>query len=218
MSRSASRTDVPSEALDVLGDEWGRPEDVRQVVAEWIRPNVSPTSVVGEVGTGGGRIARQVAPDVGEFHAFDVAPKMLARAEQSLAAVPSFHFHVVAKPVLPSLLESTFDFIYSFDVFVHLDLHVQWSYLREFARVLKPGGLAFVHTSNLRSEPGWARFSAQEAYRVEGFYFVTPEMVRELARRAGFEVEKEIAGTEGNFYYERDYLVLLRKPSGSQAA
>lgn len=200
-------------SLEVLGDEWGDAEAVRQVVAEWITPNVSPGSVAGEIGTGGGRIASLVAPGVGEFHAFDVAPLMLERARQKLRDVPNCHFHVVEAPVLPDGLEGRMDFIYSFDVFVHLDLHNQWSYVGQIAKVLKPGGRAFLHTSNLTSDAGWQRFQAQGGYRVEGFYFVVPDIVRQLAARAGLRVIRELADGAGNFYYERDYLVLLEKPA-----
>ncbi len=211
------KPDSAVESLKDLGDEWGDAQAVQQVVSEWIHPHVRADSVVGEVGTGGARIASLVAPRSGEFHAFDVAPLMLERARRRLQGVPNCHFHVVDRPELPVELNQRFDFVYSFDVFVHLDLHTQWSYLQEFSRVLRPGGRAFLHTANLASEDGWKRFESQGVYRVEGFYFVVPEMVRELCRRAGLRiVEERAAGSgSGNFYYERDYLVLLEKPAAS---
>ncbi|MDQ6839647.1 MAG: class I SAM-dependent methyltransferase [Actinomycetota bacterium] len=64
--------------------------------------------------------------------------------------------------------------MYSFDVFVHLDLHVQWSYIKEIERMLKPGGKVFIHTADLTTSAGWNRFVRQSGYRVEGFYFMTP--------------------------------------------
>jgi SAM-dependent methyltransferase len=199
--------------LDRLGEEWGRLDDVRQVVDKWILPNVSREAVVGELGTGGARVAGMVAPHVGRFHAFDVAAKMLERARHELRTVEGVQFHVLDSPRLPADLGESFDFIYSFDVFVHLDLHVQWRYLQEFHRVLKPGGKAFVHTANLTAEAGWQRFAVQDRYRVEGFYFMVPEAVRTLADRAGLRVLDQLSGQPGNFYYERDYLVLLEKPA-----
>jgi SAM-dependent methyltransferase len=196
-----------------LGEEWGRLEDVEAIVDRWILPHVDGHAVVGELGTGGGRVARLVAPKVGQFHAFDVAPKMLQRARRELRDVRGAQFHVLNAPALPTELAESFDFVYSFDVFVHLDLHVQWRYLQEFRRVLKPGGRAFVHTSNLTAPAGWERFAAQEYYRVEGFYFMTPEAVRTLVDHSGLRMVDELNGAPGNFYYERDYLVLLEKPS-----
>ncbi len=206
------RTDEDPSSVDRLGEEWGRLDDVHQVVDKWILPHVDTDSVAGEIGTGGARVARMVAPSVKEFHAFDVAPRMLERARAELRTVAGAHFHVLERPKLADHLEGRFDFIYSFDVFVHLDLHVQWQYLCEFERVLRPGGKAFIHTANLTADAGWERFVNQDHYRVEGFYFTVPEAVRTLAHHAGLRVIEELSGEPGNFYYERDYLVLLEKP------
>lgn len=195
-----------------LGEEWGRLEDAVQVIDEWILPHVDPASVCGEIGTGGGRVAVRVASKVAKFHAFDVSPKMLKLVEAELGDIPGTRFHHLRTPALPTDVAGQFDFLYSFDVFVHLDLHVQWRYLQEIERALKPGGKAFLHTANLTSDAGWRRFAAQDRYRVEGFYFMTPEAVRTLAHRAGLRVVEELNGSGGNFYYERDFLVLLEKP------
>ncbi len=195
-----------------LGEEWGRLEDAVQAIDEWILPHVDPASVCGEIGTGGGRVAVRVAPKVGEFHAFDVSAKMLRLVEAELADVPGVRFHHLREPAFPLELADRFDFLYSFDVFVHLDLHVQWRYLREVHRALKPGGKAFLHTANLTTEAGWERFVTQDRYRVEGFYFMVPQAVRSLVDRAGLRLLDELGGQPGNFYYERDLLVLLEKP------
>jgi len=199
-------------AVARLGEEWGRLDDAIQVIDEWILPHVGPTSMCGEIGTGGGRVAVRVAPKVGEFHAFDISKKMLALVQTELADVAGARFHHLEAPALPVDLSGRFDFVYSFDVFVHLDLHVQWRYLQEIRRCLKPGGRAFLHTANLTAEAGWQRFAEQERYRVEGFYFTTPQAVRTLIDRAGLRLVEERSGGLGNFYYERDYFVLVENP------
>ncbi|RYY83850.1 class I SAM-dependent methyltransferase [archaeon] len=48
--------------------------------------------------------------------------------------------------------ENFFDFIYSFDVFPHVDTHGIFSYLKEIFKALKPEGLAFFSTSNLLAD------------------------------------------------------------------
>ncbi len=214
LSYDAAAGDDP-ETLVRLGEEWGNLKAVRQVVADWIAPHVDGTSVAGEIGTGGGRVAALVAPTVGSFHAFDISSKMLDRVRDELRSVANARFHFLADPALPDELAGRMDFVYSFDVFVHLDLHVQWRYFQEIERVLRPGGKAFVHTANLTTDEGWRRFARQEQYRVEGFYFVVPEVVRTLAERAGLLVVVEGSPTTGNFYYERDHLVLLEKPASA---
>ncbi|HEU5118411.1 MAG TPA: class I SAM-dependent methyltransferase, partial [Isosphaeraceae bacterium] len=193
--------------------EWGSPSDVQQVVSEWIDPHIHPESVVGEIGTGGGRVAALVAPKVGRFHAFDISARMLDRARHTLSSRTNCEFHLLEAPRLDGFETGSFDFLYSFDVFVHLDLHTQWSYISEVSRLLKPGGQAFLHTANLASNTGWGRFAGQERYAVEGFYFVTPDLVKLLCRQAGLGVVAEMSDGAGNFYYERDYLLLVAKPT-----
>ena len=75
-------------------------------------------------------------------------------------------------------LSKRYHFIYSFDVFVHLDLHTIWSYMKTIHRMLLPNGKCFLSTSNLLAPLGWERFSTQDKYTVGGFYFTTPDAMR----------------------------------------
>lgn len=207
------RSDEDPATVARLGEEWGRLDDAREVIETWVLAHVNPSSVVGEIGTGGGRIARMVAPQVAAFHAFDISAKMIDRVRVELSDVPGVAFHLLDGPRLPSTLAGQLDFLYAFDVFVHIDLHVQWRYLQEVFRILKPGGMAFLHTANLSAPAGWDRFAAQDGYRVEGFYFMTPEAVRILIAHAGLALIEEGGGVpSNNFYLARDYVVLVRKP------
>lgn len=59
----------------------------------------------------------------------------------------TFGYHVTSGNVLP-VGDTTMTFGYSWDSMVHFDKLVVQDYVREFARVLKPGGTAFLHHSN----------------------------------------------------------------------
>jgi SAM-dependent methyltransferase len=137
---------------------------------------------------------------------------MLERARVALADRSNVEFVLLDSPDLPRHLHGSLDFIYSFDVFVHLDVHTQWRYLRQISEVLRPGGHAFLHTSNLTTGEGWKLFSSQAQYAVEGFYFVTPEIVRTLISHTDLELIKESEAGSSNYYLDRDYLFALRKP------
>jgi SAM-dependent methyltransferase len=196
----------------LVGDEWGTPADVERVLEDFVYPYLGPDVHAAEVGIGGGRIAARVAPRVAELWGFDLSKRMLGRAREALAAHANVRFVQLEEASLPSGLDGRFGFVYSFDVFVHLDLHVQYRYLRQMCAMLEPGGLALVHTANLRAPRGWERFASQPAPSIRGFFFVTPETVDLLASRAGLEVERRSEIDESNFYYGRDYVALLRRP------
>jgi SAM-dependent methyltransferase len=209
-------TDIPFEDLkstkkeaQFLGDEWGNLKAVDQVIKEYIDPYINKQSVVGEIGTGGGRIASKVAGKTKEFYCFDISSEMLRKAKNSLQNFNNVSYELLDSPQFSSNFVSKFDFVYSFDVFVHLDLHTIWKYLQQFKVILKNKGRVFIHTTNLTAPDGWARFVSQEEYHVEGHYFVTPEVINTLIERSGLKKVKESKIDPGNFYYYRDYLVVL---------
>jgi SAM-dependent methyltransferase len=197
----------------LVGDEWGTPDDVDRVLEDFVFPYLSSDATVAEIGIGGGRIASRVAPRVRELWGFDISKRMLQRSREALAANPNVHLVHLEDASLPTGLGRRFAFTYAFDVFPHLDLHVQYRYLRQLSDLLEPGGRAVVHTANLRTPAGWERFASQPAPTIRGFFFVTPETVDLLAERAGFVVERRSEVDPSNFYYGRDYVALLRKPT-----
>ncbi|CAN0419326.1 unnamed protein product, partial [Phaeothamnion confervicola] len=138
-----------------------------------------------EIGCGGGRVAAEVAPHVASLTCLDVSPKMLQRAQAELAGADNVSFRLLsggkvaagahaaavgAPPRLPEDMTGACDFVYCFDVLVHVDLHVQYAYYRDVRRLLKSGGKAFFSTANLLSPGGWPRFEAQRKFTVGGFY------------------------------------------------
>ena len=150
--------------LDHLGDEWGTKEDVNEIIEKYIFPYITENSIVGEIGVGGGRVASKVINKVEHLYCFDVSTEMIKKTEIALqnTGFSNYSLIVLDSPKFPDTLSEKFDFIYSFDVFVHLDLHNIWHYFKEINRVLKCKGRAFLHTTNLGTPGGWDRFSKQD--------------------------------------------------------
>ena len=51
-----------------------------------------------------------------------------------------------------------FDFIYSFDVFVHVDIHTLFQTLLNVKKMMKKDTLIFISVANLCSDKGFDRF------------------------------------------------------------
>jgi len=198
--------------IEYLGDEWGTKNSVTEIMEDYVYPYIDEHSIVAEIGVGGGRIASIVAPRTKELYCFDVSNEMLKRAKNALKNLSNVHYILIEQPKFKSELAEKFDFVYSFDVFVHLDLHTMWNYFNEIGAVLKKGGKAFIHTSNLMTPEGWKRFSKQKKYSVEGHYFISPEIVDILANRSNLKIIKKSTPDPKNYYLNRDYLVVLKKP------
>jgi SAM-dependent methyltransferase len=208
--------------LEHVGDEWSDSESLEQVLSEFLFPHLLKNGVVAEIGTGGGRVACRVAPVCLSFTCMDVSIEMLKRAKSVLDPLSTLtknkpnikYVHLKGDPsTIPDKFNATYDFIYSFDVFVHLDLHTIWGYMKTMHRMLKDGGKIFLSTSNILAPLGWQRFAKQTKYTVGGFYFISPDIAKKMAIEMGFHVIQESSWDKNtnNVYYERDYLFVLEK-------
>lgn len=195
--------------IRILGDEWGNVRDTQEVFKDFIAPYLSQHACVAEIGSGGGRIAAKVVDRVGNLTCYDISQKMLETCRRNLGPRWNVRFVLLRDRGLPAKDSAKYDFIYSFDVFVHFDLHMMWRYFQSIRRCLNEDGKAMLHTSNLANEGGWENFARQERYRVLTHYFVTPQTIEVLARRAGLRIVRESEPSSHNFYYNRDYLCVL---------
>lgn len=203
--------DEKPDFLECLGDEWGRKGDVDYVVRHYIHPYLNSESIAGEIGCGGGRIARRVAPMVKKLHCFDISEQMLNRARAALAGTANVQFVLLDSTKFPSELQGKLDFIYSFDVFVHLDLHTIWKYFQEIHAALRPAGRVFLHTTSLKAPGGWEFFASQDHYSATSHYFISPEIVETFASHAGFKLLEQSEADKSNFYLNRDFLFVMEK-------
>ena len=209
MSKHVSRDD-----LQCLGDEWSDAESLEAVLHEWLYSYLEGCPKVAEIGSGGGRVAARVAPKVERLVCFDLSEGMLARAKSRIAELG--HRHVEFQLVqggtsYPEEYRNCFDFVYSFDVFVHMDLHQMRQTLHCMRSILRPGGLCFISFANLLAPDGWRRFAKQRHYSVGGFYFVSPDIVSCLLKQTGFSLIRMSKPQAGNTYLNRDLLVIASK-------
>lgn len=198
-----------AEYLKFIGNEWGVLNDANKLIEDYLLKYVDNKCVVAEIGIGGGRIANIVAPKINKLVGFDVANEMLKKASFALSEHKNIDYVHLTSSKFDSKYEKTFDMVYSFDVFVHLDLHNIWAYFKEIKKVLKDDGKVFIHTANLNTPGGWDRFKVQERYWPGGFYFITPQTINILAEKAGYRIIKNSEVDESNFYLNRDYLFVM---------
>lgn len=218
--KEAKRAGVPEEDmqphLQFIGDEWTNKQDLDSVLGQYIFPYLG--GEVGEVGSGGGRIACQTADKCENLHCFDISAGMLAKAKEKTDAAgkSNVSFTLLETPEFPSQYHEAFDFVYFFDVLVHVDMHTQWKYIQQLPVIMKPGGKVLLHTANLCSSKGWERFSKQKDFSVGGFCFTSPEIVlKMISEQPELRVVRHSAQPseteESNIYKERDFLVVVEK-------
>lgn len=119
-----------------------------------------------EIGCGLGRMTHRFAERFGRVYSVDVSPEMLARARAQWTSLKNVDFILGHGNDFPGIADRSIDFVFSFIVLQHVpDPGIVKDYLRETARVLKPGGLACLQfRTDIQTFPQYQSF-AFRAYR-----------------------------------------------------
>jgi SAM-dependent methyltransferase len=167
-----------------------------------------------DFGAGAGRVLSHVAQrgrQGGDFHGTDVDCEAIEWARRHR---PEASWQVNAAEPPLSFADERFDLVYSISIFTHLDEALQWRWLIDLRRVLRPGGLA------LLTVHGEHEF---DAYRNGTVVSGTPDCARRVAlhgslEEAGFIHEpytrsvwtrKDLPGTDASFglaFHSEDYI------------
>jgi SAM-dependent methyltransferase len=202
--------------LECLGHEWGTKESVDQIVREFILPYTGTKKVIVEIGSGGGRIAHRVAPHVSHLICIDVERDMLRLCRAALAHAANVTCLLISKSSYIPLLSDSVDLVYSFDTMVHLDERTIFRYMQETGRVLRRGGILMLHVATHETTKGWEHFEDSVTRGVSrgqfgSFEYLDSHAVMRMAEHTGFSVVKRSVEGEGNVYYDRDRLFILRR-------
>ena len=114
-----------------------------------------------DFGCGVGRLSRPLAAKFDQVTAVDISNSMLAEAKSANQHIDNITFIHNTEPNLHCIPDSSVDFILSSKVLQHMRVHNQQEYLRDFCRILRPGGIMAleVHTNySYLSLRGWFYF------------------------------------------------------------
>jgi SAM-dependent methyltransferase len=135
------------------GEEWSEPwgnSAVQWSGAIWPRiRDWLPANTILEIGPGYGRWTHYLKDQCEKLLAVDQSAKAVEACRKRFAADKRVSVFQTKNGSLSMIADTTIDFIFSFDVFVHIRRDVVEEYLSEFASKLKPGGKGFIHHSNL---------------------------------------------------------------------
>jgi ubiquinone/menaquinone biosynthesis C-methylase UbiE len=168
----------------LYGMQWGDPQTnpaLRWVRDHYLLPYVNPDHAAVEIGPGGGRWTRYLL-GFSELYTVDYHQELLDELERNFRT-PNLHLVKNNGTDFPGIADQSIDFLFSFGVFVHLDLDIIEAYLRSIPRILKPNGCAVIQYSDKNKE-------AARKYG-KGFSDTTPEIIRPLVIGCGHRVLEE---------------------------
>ena len=135
-----------------------------------------------DVGCGDGRLDAMLEPL--ELHGVDVSPEMVAAAAEN---VPQGRFQVADGTRLP-FSDGAFDLTFTVCALHHVEPPDRPGYMRELARVTRPGGLVVVFEHNPVNP--LTRLVVHRCVFDEGVVLVGRRRLGMLARSAGLTVEE----------------------------
>jgi len=160
--------------------------------------DLSHKDAVLELGCGAARIGRELIERCRHWTGVDISPNMIRVAGRRLEGHDRVRLEVLERTSLSMIDDESLDKAYSVAVLCHMDKEDLFLYLREIARALKPGGLAYLETWNLADPVGWYRWMYEvefwnradhsERKDVARNQFCVAEEFRLYAERAGLDV------------------------------
>lgn len=109
-----------------------------------------PAGTILEIACGRGRWSQYLKDACDRLILMDISQNCVDYCRERFAGESHVEYFVGSGSDL-AVADASVDFVFSFDSLVHADINVMEGYLREIDRVLKPGGGAFLHHSNLAS-------------------------------------------------------------------
>jgi SAM-dependent methyltransferase len=121
-----------------------------------------------DFGCGIGRLTRALAKYFDHVVGVDIAPSMITHARMTLPPGLNCEFIVNDRPDLRVLASGSFDFIYTRLVLQHIPADLSRSYIADFFRILRPGGLALFQVSSRPiMRPTWYRRAVPEGVKAK---------------------------------------------------
>jgi len=108
-----------------------------------------PARRILEIAPGHGRWTKFLVTACDEYLGIDLAESCVAACRARFAGATHAHFINNDGQSLHDAPDGSFDFIFSFDSLVHAERDVLERYIPQMLQKLAPGGVAFIHHSNL---------------------------------------------------------------------
>jgi ubiquinone/menaquinone biosynthesis C-methylase UbiE len=134
------------------GDEWSQPWGGTQYL--WnitIFPRIRhflPSKNILEIAPGFGRCTQFLKEVCDNLIVVDISEKCIQACQERFHDCATIEYHTNDGKSLDMISDQSIDFIFSWDSLVHADKSVMGAYIRQFPRILKPGGFGFIHHSN----------------------------------------------------------------------
>jgi ubiquinone/menaquinone biosynthesis C-methylase UbiE len=163
-SRDKQTIDLPSHTVEEnryvwnrydwsqKGEEWTNDADhpnewKRNLLEKMMIHYFKPHSVILEIGPGAGRWSEHLQKIAKHLVLVDITPACIKICKERFVSHSNIEYHVL-RDNIDFMPDKSIDFIWSYDVFVHINPSDVARYVQNFGRILKSGGIAIIHHSS----------------------------------------------------------------------
>jgi ubiquinone/menaquinone biosynthesis C-methylase UbiE len=160
------------------GEEWSRSQEWKQsLIDDVLLKYLPPGKDVLEIGPGAGRWTEALQQRAKRLILVDLTDRCIELCKKRFAHCDNIEYHVNDGASLAFIPSESVDFIWSFDVFVHISPADTERYIADFKRILRTTGLAVIHHPHAgRSHGGYRSSMTAELFlkflRKHGLQFV----------------------------------------------
>lgn len=152
------------------GEEWTTSKEWKeQLVKNVLLPYAKKGSVFLEMGPGGGRWTEILHPLAKNLLVVDISEKCLSICKTRFKNCKNIKYHLYDGRNLGFIKGNSIDFIWSYDVFVHINPTDIDCILRQFKRIMKKDAVAVIHHSGTTYAKG-DREAAQRSDITKEFF------------------------------------------------
>ncbi|MBR0750745.1 class I SAM-dependent methyltransferase [Bradyrhizobium jicamae] len=164
-----------------------------------------PLDNVIELAAGHGRHSEQIANQCGTLTLMDIHQENIDACRNRLGHFPELHFILNNGYNFEPIAAVSISAIFCYDAMVHFAPDVVQSYIKDTHRILRSGGMALYHHSNL-SAPG-----TNYAKNTHARNHMTEELFKSFCDEAGMEIVESIPISWGNVE-NLDRISLIQRP------
>ena len=129
---------------------------------------IKKNSIILEIGPGAGRWSTSLQKIAKKLILTDITEKCIEICMELFKEHKNVEYKLIEKR-LDFLDKNSIEYIWSYDVFVHINPFDVELYLEDFSRILKPGGISIIHhTGSLEDyvdkKSGWKTFMGKEEF------------------------------------------------------
>jgi ubiquinone/menaquinone biosynthesis C-methylase UbiE len=196
------------------GEEWTKDASYKglepnewkiKLINEMMDKYVQPGSTVLEIGPGAGRWTEHLLKKSKELILADVSEKCLDICKGKFPEDAHIKYYCIGDKGLSFLNDNSVDYIWAYDVFVHINPTDTKNYIDDFSRILRPGGQAIIH------HPGEYPNENEEFVRSERFRsYVNKDFFASCVQKSGMVIVEQ---NDSLAHIPGDIISVFRKPT-----